>query len=77
MLKRAEQKCANCDAALRYDAHQVYCRARPPTPVMIGAGQPVIAVGEAPIRPVIVSYFPQMLNDGWCREWRGKEAERD
>jgi hypothetical protein len=71
MPPRVEQKCANCAAALRDNARQVYCRAHPPTPIMIGT-EPLatIAVGQAPVRPIIVSHFPTMLNDGWCAEWR-------
>ena len=70
MVSRGNQKCENCDAFLRENATQGFCRAKPPVPIMIGMGQPVISMGvEQQARPAIVSYFPQMMNGGWCREW--------
>jgi hypothetical protein len=27
--------------------------------------------------PIIQSYFPQMMNSGWCREWQSIEPTKE
>lgn len=68
MIARKDQRCGNCDAFLP-QGREGLCRARPPTPIMIGLGQPALALGNTGPVPAIQSFFPQMRPEGWCRGW--------
>ena len=73
MAAPAKECCANCNAALR-EGRTLYCRAHPPTPILYGMGQPAIAIGSPQQQPVVVSHFPMMLDEGWCREWGPRDV---
>jgi hypothetical protein len=65
--------CATCNAFLKgSNGKDGVCRAEPPKPIMIGFGQSAIAMGMQDVQPVINSYFPTMMSDGWCRGWQAK-----
>lgn len=73
-MERSKQACINCSAYLTENEKVGYCRARPPLPVMVGqreVRQALMAPGQqGQIEPVILTFFPQMIPSGWCREWQ-------
>jgi hypothetical protein len=66
--------CATCRYWASEDNKAGLCRRFPPTPIMIGMGTvqaSVIANPNTPPQqqPIIMSYFPNMLDFGWCGEF--------
>ena len=59
-------QCGNCTAWLRTgpDRQTGVCRAIPPVPIFLGMGTGLL--GGQPT-PQIISYFPPMMVEGWCR----------
>jgi hypothetical protein len=72
------QKCGGCNAYTADPGSQVQgvCRARPPTPLVLGVQQAPGAMllkggaGGGAMMPVIQGVFPPMRADSWCREWQ-------
>lgn len=79
MRPRAEQRCSNCDAWMRQNNGSGLCRALPPSPLFVGMGQQVANVlrpnNNQGAEPIILSYFPSMASNGWCRAWQDAELE--
>jgi hypothetical protein len=73
------QRCETCSGWLRQNPEVGLCRARPPVPIMVGQRQvpaPVLAAGrDGMVEPVVLTFFPQMLPGGWCREWQELKTE--
>ncbi len=63
--------CATCRYWASEDGKQGLCRRYPATPVMIGMIQSAIVAdpARAQAQPAIMSYFPNMLEHGWCGEF--------
>ena len=64
--------CGTCNAFLKANEEVGFCRARPPVPIMVGQREiprPLLQPGaQGQIEPIVLTYFPQMMPDGWCRE---------
>ena len=56
------ENCASCQYFMRQDEASGLCRRDPPSPVHVGDG--------------IGSFFPPMLNEGWCGEHKTKDQEQ-
>jgi hypothetical protein len=56
------ENCASCQYFMRQDEASGLCRRDPPSPVHVGDG--------------ISSFFPPMLNEGWCGEHKTKDQEQ-
>jgi hypothetical protein len=67
--------CALCRFWASEDNRQGLCRRFPPTPLMLGFGQPSVLAGpqQGP-QPMINSYYPAMLEHGWCGEFSPRLA---
>lgn len=63
--------CGNCSAWVREKGKQGICRARPPVPLIVGMQKQPGFPGLSPtqVSPLVSSFFPPMLEVGWCREW--------
>lgn len=64
--------CATCDAYLAANDKGGYCRVNPPTPMVVGMIQNQFRPADPP-QPLVNTYFPSMLKDGWCRQHRPVE----
>lgn len=56
------ENCKACKFFLAQDEAQGLCRRNPPTPI--------------PTEQGVISFFPPMLNDGWCGEFKNKEKQQ-
>ena len=69
-----DQKCGNCNAYLAgANPGEGVCRAKPPTPIMIGVQQMPVGLMKAPQMqqmPVFQGIFPPMRSTSWCRDWQ-------
>ena len=64
-----QKSCATCNAWFRQHSDQGLCRAKPPTPILMGYGEQAISLQAAPQQvPIMNSHFPTMMAHGWCRE---------
>lgn len=63
--------CATCRYWASEDQKQGLCRRFPATPIMLGMGQPSVLTdpARAQPQPIIMSYYPNMLEHGWCGEF--------
>lgn len=68
--------CATCRFWTSEDNRQGLCRRYPPTPIMLGFGQPSILADptRSQPQPLIMAYFPAMMANGWCGEFAPKLA---
>lgn len=77
MKPTSKDMCSNCTAFVMDPgrADQGVCRARPPTPLVLGMQQMpgnVIAhrgQGGPAVMPIIQGVFPPMKATSWCREY--------
>lgn len=58
---------ANCGSCIFYMPNLRVCRRFPPTPLMVGIKQGIAQI--SPQEPVILSYYPAMMPNGWCGEY--------
>lgn len=68
--------CGNCRFWASEDNRQGLCRRGPPTPLFLGMGVVQASVIANPNtqpqqQPIINSYYPAMLEHGWCGEHKG------
>lgn len=63
-------KCGNCNAWMMIQEGVGYCRANPPTPIVVGIAKPSLAITrqQAAPQPVVEGHFPPMQAVGWCRQ---------
>lgn len=69
--------CATCRFWKSDDGKTGLCVRYPPTPIMIGLQHPAIVAdpNRSPnATPAIMSYFPSMLDFGWCGEHMARLA---
>lgn len=73
MIPKNEQCCGNCNAAIPdgQNTNSVYCRANPPTVIMM---EKIILPNPKP-QTLFHSQFPSMKEAGWCRQWQPKEYD--
>jgi len=67
------EKCADCNAFQRRNPKGGLCRARPPTTLCFGMEQvnvPGLRPGTQGMRPLTGTAFPEVVNEGWCREFQ-------
>lgn len=67
-------KCEDCDAFQRRSPKNGVCRALPPAVLVFGMEQvnvPGLARGGSKgMRPITGTGFPEVVNEGWCRQFR-------
>ena len=56
------KRCQACEYFLAQDEAHGICRRFPPTPIATDQG--------------VISFFPPMLNEGWCGEHNEEETEQ-
>lgn len=56
------KRCQACEYFLAQDEAHGICRRFPPTPIATDQG--------------VISFFPPMLNEGWCGEYIEKESSK-
>lgn len=56
------ENCQSCKFFLPQSEAQGLCRRNPPTPI--------------PTEQGVISFFPPMLNDGWCGEFKEKDDQK-
>ena len=66
-------RCGNCNAWLKSVRNGI-CRARSPQVILLGMQQaPGVALPglrtQAQASPVTMTVFPEMKENGWCRQW--------
>ena len=68
--------CATCRYWATEDRKTGLCRRFPPRPIMLGMGQPSVLTdpARAAPQPIIMSYYPNMMEHGWCGEHTPKLA---
>lgn len=63
-----EECCSNCQF---YMASPKVCRRYPPKAMMIGVKKGIASLtGD---EPMIMSYFPTMMPNGWCGEYQPED----
>lgn len=65
MVTLHEESCGTCRF---YMASPHVCRRYPPIPLMVGVKQGIANITNP--EPLIQAYFPNMMPNGWCGEWK-------
>jgi hypothetical protein len=69
MSDKNNERCETCNAWMKQGSNgEGLCRALPPVPIFYGLGQRSILSAQQ-TEPIIISHFPAMRRDGWCRKW--------